>query len=149
MEELAIRYQQILQAYKRLDYMTKKFLQLLQESSLHKLQTNEENELITHRDALIKRFEFCFDITWKFFKLFLKNNYSIDANSPRKVFQEGYQQNLFTREETAQLLEMIDARNETTHVYDEERATTISKKIIVYYDLLATIVMRIKLNGNS
>lgn len=141
MEELAGRYQQLLQAYKRLDYMTKKYVQL--SKSTTKSSQDEEDELITHRDAVIKRFEFCYELTWKFFKLLLNKNFSIDVASPRKVFQECYQQAVFTREETELLLEMIDARNETTHVYDESVAEDISKKVVDYYAFLAQIVKKV------
>jgi nucleotidyltransferase substrate binding protein (TIGR01987 family) len=121
--------------------MKQKFVELSQ--SKKKLREGEEDDLITHRDALIKRFEFCYDLTWKFCKLILKEKYSIDVTSPRKVFQECYQQGIFNEEETKKLLEMIEARNETSHIYDESKADAISQKIVVYYDFLIGIIKKL------
>jgi len=142
MEELILRYQQLVKAYSRLDYMTKKFVQLSQKEKSDYLLKDDENELIVHRDALIKRFEFCYDLTWKFYKLVLKEKYSINVTSPRKVFQEAYQQGIFTTEETEKFIEMIDARNETTHIYDEAVAESISQKILIYYTFLAQMIKK-------
>lgn len=144
MATIAARYAQLMQAYSRLDYMTKKFVQLSQLYHGKSIPLMEENELIAHRDAVIKRFEFCYDLTWKFFKSVLRERYSIDVPSPRKVFQESYQQGLLTRDEAEQLLEMVDARNETTHVYDEAVADAISQKIVGYYAFLAGLLEKIK-----
>ena len=144
MEGLSARYTQLLRAYSRLDYMTKTFIQLSEQVKKSAISTGVENEFIVHRDALIQRFEFCYDLTWKFFKLVLKEKHSIDVTSPRKVFQECYQQGILTRDETALLTEMIDARNETSHVYDEAVADAISLKIVDYYGILAVIVEKIK-----
>lgn len=145
MDELTKRHTQLLQAYKRLEYMTKKFVALSQEISNTYTFSTEENELITHRDSLIKRFEFCYDLTWKFLKVLLKTHYSIDVTSPRKVFQECAQQGLLSPEEAEQLTSMIDDRNETAHVYDEEIADAISKRIVHYYTFLAALVAKISL----
>lgn len=144
MEEINLRYKQLLQAYSRLAYITTKFTQLANKENQETLLTNEENELFVYRDAVIQRFEFCYDLTWKFFKLILKEKFSIEATSPRKVFQECYQQNILTHQETESLLEMIDARNQATHVYDEAAADAISKKIVLYYIILADLVKKHK-----
>ncbi len=144
MEELKLRYDQLLRAYKRLKYMTEKYVQLSQMAKNHNMLEQEENELIAHRDALIKRFEFCYELTWKFLKLLLKTQFLIDSNSPRSIFRDCYQQNILNREETGLLLETIDARNATSHIYDELAAESISKKIVDYYPVLSHIINKIK-----
>lgn len=146
MEQLALRYKQLLQAYHRLDYMTNKFAKLSLEARIKKLTGDEEDEFITRRDSLIKRFEFCYDLTWKFLKLVLIKKYSVDVASPRKVFQECYQLELITSEETAKLVEMIEARNLTSHVYDEIMADAISLKILEYYPFLVATINKIRLD---
>lgn len=138
MEELGIRHKQLLQAYKRLSYMVKTFKELSQNKNL--AFPDQENEYIVHRDALIKRFEFCYDLTWKFFKLLLKLNYSIDVTSPRKVFQECYQQGIITLQQIEYLLAIIEIRNQTTHVYDEEMAQVMSSQIVESYSFLRSII---------
>jgi len=144
MEELKIRYEQLLRVYKRLAYMRNRFVVLSQEyAGHHDDVSNEENELITHRDALIQRFEISYDLTWKFFKLMLKTLYAIDANSPRKAFQESYEQGLITEEESNLLITMMDARNATSHIYDETMADRISRQIADSHALLSGIVVRL------
>jgi nucleotidyltransferase substrate binding protein (TIGR01987 family) len=132
MEQLALRYEQLIKAYGRLSYMTHKFVKLSQQAKNRTVVGEEEDELIAHRDALIQRFEFCYDLTWKYLRQLLKEKHGIEANSPRKVFQECYAQKILTNDETVQLLEMIDARNETSHVYDENMAERVSQKIVHY-----------------
>lgn len=145
MEALRDRYQQLIKSYSRLRYMCGKFEELRLKADEPLVADEVENEFITHRDALIKRFEFCYELTWKFLQLFLRTKYSIDANSPRKVFQECFQQSILSRDESVTFLEMIDARNATTHKYDESTADEVSKKIIEYYHFLESIIQRISI----
>jgi len=140
MEELKLRYQQLVRAYKRLAYMRNTFVSLSQDSACQKVSDEAENELIVHRDALIKRFEFCYDLTWKYLKLLLKKKHSIDVASPRSVFQECYRQSLLTREQSEAMIDMIDARNQTAHVYDEQMADIVSQSIVVYYEFLSQMI---------
>jgi len=144
MEKLKERYEQLLRAYSRLQYMVTTFVNLQNKAQQTSITIESENELITHRDALITRFSFCYDLTWKFFKALLKVKYSIDVTSPRKVFQECYQHNIFSEKEMELLLTMIDARNETSHIYDESKADIVSKRIVTYYATLSEIAHRIK-----
>jgi hypothetical protein len=37
------------------------------------------------RDAAIKRFEYCFELAWKTAKLFLLDNFGVNAFSPKNV----------------------------------------------------------------
>ncbi|HEV2917356.1 MAG TPA: HI0074 family nucleotidyltransferase substrate-binding subunit [Candidatus Babeliales bacterium] len=143
MEELTLRYQQLTNAYKRLGYMVKKFTQLTNQL-VKKQDIDEEDEVIAYRDALIQRFEFCYDLTWKFLKVLLKVHYSIDVVSPRKVIQECYSNEILTDNETSLLLEMIDMRNETSHVYDESKADAVSKRIVHKYQELVNISKKIE-----
>lgn len=41
---------------------------------------------------------------------------------------------------------MIDSRNSTTHMYDQEMANEISLEIVEYYDVLRNIMQRITIN---
>lgn len=134
MEELNNRYMQLISGYKRLRYMVKTYQTLLQNSIklVSHQESIEENELITHRDALIKRFEFCYELTWKFFKILLRERFSIEVANPRVAFQECNKQAILTLQETEILLSMIRSRNETIHIYDEELANAMSKNIIEY-----------------
>lgn len=146
MEELKKRYEQLLKAYARLEYMRKTFLRALQESKENNSSDEKESPLVIYRESLIKRFEFCYDLTWKFLKQLLIEKYGVEANSPRKVFQECFSQKIITEEEVASCIDMIDSRNSTTHMYDQEMANEISLEIVEYYNVLRNIMQRIKID---
>ena len=142
MEELIQRYQQLQKAYKRLNYMVRTYKKLNLQHNI-KAYTEEENELIVHREALIKRFEICYDLTWKFFKQFLREKHSIEVASPRKVFQACFDQSLITERDVSLLIELIDSRNQTVHVYSEDMAQAIAQQIIENYDFLDGLIQKI------
>lgn len=138
METIKERYNNLLQAYKRLEHMIQRFSEI---SHTIKPKTCElEDDCIAYRDSVIKHFEFCYDLTWKFLKLYLENNYGLEVASPKKVFLECIKQNLVPENKGALLLEIVEARNNTSHTYNEEVAHEIAQKIPVYYALLKSIV---------
>jgi nucleotidyltransferase substrate binding protein (TIGR01987 family) len=130
MEELKVRYTQLLQAYEQLEYTKQK--------------TDLHLKIDTYHDSVIKSFELAYDLTWEFFKLLLKKHYSIYADSPRKVFREAYQQNIITNEETEKLLEMTATRNESSRIYDKEKFNMISNNIVGYCDTLLSVAEKIE-----
>ena len=141
MEELKERYNNLLQAYSRLGHMINKFLEI--EDSIELRSCEIEDECIAFRDSVIKRFEFCYDLTWKFFKLYLQNNYGIDVTSPKKVFQECIKQNLVPADKADLLLETIEASNNSSHMYNEEVIHDIALRIPEYYDLFIKMTKKI------
>jgi nucleotidyltransferase substrate binding protein (TIGR01987 family) len=146
MENLNLFYQMLMKAYARLSYMANKFVKAHNQFRCNPLcVTEEEEEFIGYRDALIKRFELCYDLTWKYIKRYLQKKYSVELASPRKVFQELLTQNIATPEEVTMLLQMVEARNYTTHTYDENIAQEISFKIIDYAYLMNDIIHRLNL----
>ncbi len=81
------------------------------------------------RDAVIQRFEFTFELTWKALRGYLKNVHGIVCNSPKQCFREGFSIGLYNEATTGLLLRMADDRNETTHTYDENRIEEIYNNI--------------------
>lgn len=92
------------------------------------------------RDAAIQRFEYTFEAFWKFTKAFLKEKEGIIANSPKACFREIFSLGICSEEETVQLQEMVDKRNETSHTYKEEVANLIYEKINEYFLLMRKIL---------
>lgn len=88
------------------------------------------------RDATIQRFEYSFEIFWKFLKEYLRVKEGIICNSPKSCFREAFNVKLLTEDETVSALEMTDDRNLTAHTYHEEVAEEIYKKIKDYYALM-------------
>ena len=75
------------------------------------------------RDSAIQRFEIAFDVCWKTLKEKLRQEYGVEAISPKKVFQESFKQGLI--ENDAVWISMTDMRNETSHVYNEQFAEKV------------------------
>ncbi len=106
----------------------KKALQRLKEAAEQFKQDNA-NDVI--RDGVIQRFEFTYELAWKTTKDYLESIGIVDKNSPRAVFKEAYAQKLIMNEENWLL--MLKDRNLTSHVYKEEMAEEITKRIINIY----------------
>ena len=96
------------------------------------------------RDSVIKRFEYSVDTIWKYEKRFLKERYGVEQNSPKSVFRECLTNGILSEEETVQALEMVDARNLTSHTYHEELADDICQRAKNYFTLLETLLERTK-----
>lgn len=83
------------------------------------------------RDALIQRFEFSFELVWKFLKVYLEDQGIQNINSPKSVLKAAFTEELIIEEDT--WLEMLKDRNLTSHIYDEKTAIQISNRIIDKY----------------
>ncbi len=138
MEKLKKRYTTLLQAYKTLEEILESFPPKDKISAPEKL-------IAIYRDAAIQRFEFCYDLTWKFLKLYLFEKEGIEAKSPKATFQACYKSGLTNEKETEQLLNMIEDRNLTTHIYDRATAIEISNRIEKHYQLMKALAARIKI----
>lgn len=144
MEGLTLRKNKLLKALTRFDYMKKKFLYTYENrEKLIPTQPDEEEPYIGYRDALIQRFEFSYDLIWKFLKLYLELKYKVSADSPRRVFQESLQQGIISLEENQTFLKMIEARNYTTHIYDEELIQDLARDIITYLETAKLVTKRL------
>lgn len=84
------------------------------------LSLKEESDI--KRDAIIKRFEFTYELLWKIYKKIARAQ-KLDYFNPKACFQFAFKSGLIEDEEL--FLEIIDARNNTAHVYSEEEAKKI------------------------
>lgn len=82
----------------------------------------------TVRDGMIQRFEFTFELGWKALK-----EYMIDAGMqstmqfPKQVLREAYAAELIDSESV--WLDMLNAHNMTSHIYDDHTAALVADKI--------------------
>ena len=95
------------------------------------------------RDAAIKRFEYSFDIFWKFIKDYLRVQEGIECASPKSCFREAFKVDILSEEETVEVLEMTDDRNLSTHTYDEEAVEEIYQQVRDYWKLMDEICRRV------
>ena len=87
---------------------------------------NADNDI--YQDALIKRFEFTFELCWKTLREFMtEQGYRLELPSPKGVFALAYQEGILDDE--ALWLDMLESRNLTSHDYGREIAAEIADKI--------------------
>ena len=80
-------------------------------------------------DLAVKRFEFTYEMSWKAIRRSL-DFMGIDAKYPRSCFKEAYALGLITNE--AVWLEMIEQRNLTSHVYNQDEVMGILLRLDDY-----------------
>jgi len=94
------------------------------------------------QDAIIKRFELCYELAWKTIKVHLEH-LGIFCKSPRECFKQAKANELLKNE--LGWLKMIDTRNILVHTYHAEQ----SRKMIVridndHFSLLKTLLNILK-----
>ncbi|HBR70305.1 TPA: nucleotidyltransferase [Candidatus Dependentiae bacterium] len=99
-----------------------------------------EEEYRTLRDSAIKRFEISVDTLWKYLKIYLEVQKGVIHNSPKPVFRECLRTGILSDKNTQVALEMVDARNMTSHIYKEEIAEQISNNFPLYATLMEKII---------
>ena len=83
-------------------------------------------EQTAFRDACIQRFEYCIELSWK---TSMKALGSTTA-AAKPAVREMARNNLVT--DSAQWLEFIEARNNTSHSYDEDIAKKVLAQILTF-----------------
>ncbi len=81
-------------------------------------------------DGAIQRFEFSFQLFWKLLQRKLERE-GLTCRSPRGCIKEAYRIGLLDDEES--LLEMLEDRNKTVHIYDEAKSREIFRRICERY----------------
>ena len=99
------------------------------------------------RDGVIQRFEFTFELLWKTLRLFLHNE-GIITKSPKESLMEGFKFGLIQDEES--FLDMLEDRNQTSHIYSEEVSKEIFERIKIHYVIrLKKLISEIKKSTNN
>jgi nucleotidyltransferase substrate binding protein (TIGR01987 family) len=96
----------------------------------------------TYQDSMIQRFEYTYDLFWKYLTKYLETVIKIvpEIKSPKNIFRESFKQGLLSENDVRTALEMVDHRNLTTDLYNEEKITRISNAIPNYHTLIQKIV---------
>lgn len=100
------------------------------------------------RDCLIKRFEFSYEMAWKLMMSYEKDNGIDQLLGSRDVIRRAVSMSLIDNGEA--WMDMIDVRNRTSHVYDEEMAVDVTDDIIyTHYPLLTELRDKMAAIANS
>lgn len=109
-------------------------------SSLHEICMEESDKNRFIIDATIQRFEFTFELAWKFLRdYFLEND--IVINFPKEVIQKAYEIKLIDNEDV--WIAMLKDRNMTSHTYNQKLADEIYIRIKTYRPEIQSLVDRI------
>ena len=91
----------------------------------HQHGSPERSELDSEgiAESVIQRFETCYDCLWKVLKRYLTEELGVAEapNSPKPIFRLAHENDLFTSA-LEQWLSYADARIDTSHDYDGEKA---------------------------
>ena len=99
----------------------------------------KKNEIT--RDSAIKRFELCFDLSWKSIKTYAKKE-GVECQSPRSCFKSAFQ--LGVIKYNKDWLQMVDDRNTSVHLYKEEFAEEIYLHLESYLKLFKELLGSLK-----
>lgn len=80
--------------------------------------------------ALIQAYEIVFELSWKTLKDYLEYN-GITTDTPRETIKEAFAKNIISDGQI--WIEMMEARNKTSHTYKEEFATELCNDILNTY----------------
>jgi len=92
------------------------------------------------RDGVIQRFEFTFELLWKTLKVFLKEKKGIICKAPKDCLKEAFRLDWIDDEKV--FLEMLEDRNEASHIYNKFMAEEIYSRIKGKYVAAIEGVMR-------
>ena len=79
---------------------------------------NENTEDRLAQEGLIHRFEYTFELAWKCLQDLLQERGLVDIRGPRPVLEQAFQDGLIA--DGVLWMEMLRARNESSHLYDEK-----------------------------
>lgn len=96
--------------------------------SIQSYQTNHDDIV---RDGMIQRFEFTIELAWKTIRAYLIDQGFTDLTSPKMVLKQAYSAQLIQNQES--WLQMLQDRNQTSHMYNENTANEIASRIIESY----------------
>lgn len=110
--------------YNSLKYTFKRLNEVIDEQE--KIDSKKLGSILN--DAIIKRFEFTFELMWKVLKEYLEDNGFTDfMPSPKSVLKYAFKNGIINDEQCYNL--MLQDRNSTTHIYDEKMASQIVQNI--------------------
>jgi len=117
--------------FKNFERALKRFEEILQK---------EKDEII--RDSAIKRFEICFDLAWKTLKAYLSEYQKVECHSPKSCFKLAYQEKIIDYDDY--WIKIVDFRNQTTHIYNEEFANKIYNELPKILEYLKKLYSSLK-----
>ncbi|MGG7165585.1 HI0074 family nucleotidyltransferase substrate-binding subunit [Clostridium ihumii] len=106
--------------------LKKAYIKLVEVSKFY----DGKNEII--RDSLIQRFEFTYELTHKTLKEAMSYlGVTLENSFPRTIYKKAYVNNLISDDKV--WIKLLEDRNETSHIYNENLADEIADRIVELY----------------
>ncbi len=105
-------------------------IEKLQNAFFRLKQGTESAQEELEKDGVIQRFEFTFELLWKALKIYLEFK-GIQTKTPRDSLKEAFRIQLIDKEEI--FLNMLEDRNKTSHIYDQQTSEEIFERIKTEY----------------
>jgi len=99
--------------------------------------------------GVIKHFELAYETAWKFLKEYLAYTYNCEATSPKLIFRECEKYRVFPQGIVNELITLADARNNTTHIYNQILAQEVCNSISKHYQVFGQILKMITIDKIS
>ena len=97
------------------------------------LKETQANLTELNRDGVIQRFEYCMDLSWKSIQRYLKVIAQIDEakiRTKKDLFREAARLKFI--QDAERWIEHYDARNDTSHGYDQRTAIMIFERVSMF-----------------
>jgi len=92
-------------------------------------------------DAVIQRFEFTFELAWKSIRLAAKA-VGYECESPRGCLKLAYKMEWIEDEE--KWLRLLEARNLTSHTYDQETAMDVYEIVKENFEVFQSLLVELR-----
>jgi nucleotidyltransferase substrate binding protein (TIGR01987 family) len=140
MEKLAKKYNNLVKIHQKLAIA----LRMYKEALADKSNNFDMTEAI--RDSVIKRFELTYELLWKYLREYMITAHGVSIDSPRKVFQECLSLSIIDESETEELIDLVEDRNLTAHVYDMDLANQVANDIQKHHDVIRAVIEKVSLD---
>lgn len=95
------------------------------------LLSNEKKISEVEQEALIKRFEYTQELSWKVIKDFYESLGEVNIQGSKDAFELAFQRGLV--QNGAVLMQTIKSRNESSHTYNEDLANEVHCDVVEKY----------------
>ena len=120
-------------------------------SSFEKLLEQNLNELNLSdtlidglKNGQIQKFEYCTELTWKLIRRFLIEVDGIEAKSPKESIKEYFLKGYIEEAQYEKMFQMINDRNDLSHLYSESEFELILKCLPEYLKLMKSVLITIQ-----
>lgn len=105
---------------------------------LYQKSKSDSDERKAFRDSCIQRFEYCIELSWKISMKSLGST----TQAAKPAVREMARANLINN--PSEWIDFIEARNKTSHSYDEKTASEVFKTLLVFLPEVQKLLTELK-----